>query len=47
MYACLGVTRHLRFWQNDLRLLRATAVTRVVGVGVGGGGGGGGGTDTE
>ena len=28
MYACLGVTCHLRFWQNDQYLLRATAVTR-------------------
>ena len=26
--ACLAVTCHLRFWQNDLGLLRATAVTR-------------------
>ena len=28
VYACLAVTRHLRFWQNDRGLLRATAVTR-------------------
>ena len=28
MYACLAVTCHLRFWQNDRGLLRATAVTR-------------------
>ena len=28
MYACLAVTCHLHFWQNDLGLLRATAVTR-------------------
>ena len=28
MYACLGVTCHLHFWQNDRGLLRATAVTR-------------------
>ena len=27
MYACLAVTCHLRFWQNDRDLLRATAVT--------------------
>ena len=27
MYACLGVTCHLHFWQNDRGLLRATAVT--------------------
>ena len=26
--ACLAVTRHLHFWQNDRDLLRATAVTR-------------------
>ena len=37
VYACLAVTCHLRFWQNDWDLLRATVV----------GGGGGGGTDTE
>ena len=35
VYACLAVTCHLHFWQNDRDLLRATAVTR------------GGGTDTE
>ena len=29
-YACLGVTCHLQFWQNDRDLLRATAVTRGV-----------------
>ena len=28
VYACLGVTCHLHFWQNDRGLLRATAVTR-------------------
>ena len=28
VYACLGVTCHLHFVQNDLNLLRATAVTR-------------------
>ena len=28
VYACLVVTCHLRFWQNDQGLLRATAVTR-------------------
>ena len=28
VYACLAVTCHLHFWQNDLDLLRATAVTR-------------------
>ena len=28
MYACLGVTFHLHFWQNDRGVLRATAVTR-------------------
>ena len=27
-YACLAVTCHLHFWQNDRGLLRATAVTR-------------------
>ena len=27
VYACLGVSRHLHFWQNDRGLLRATAVT--------------------
>ena len=26
MYACLAVTCHLHFWQNDRDLLRATAV---------------------
>ena len=26
--ACLGVTSHLHFWQNDRGLLHATAVTR-------------------
>ena len=35
VYACLAVTCHLHFWQNDRDFLRATAVTR------------GGGTDTE
>ena len=28
MNACLAVTCHLHFWQNDLDLVRATAVTR-------------------
>ena len=28
MFACLGVTCHLHFWQNVRGLLRATAVTR-------------------
>ena len=28
VYACLAVTCHLHFWQNDQNLLRATAVTR-------------------
>ena len=28
VYACLSVTCHLHFWQNDWDLLRATAVTR-------------------
>ena len=28
MYACLAVTWHLHFWQNDRDFLRATAVTR-------------------
>ena len=28
VYACLGVTCHLHFWQNDRGLLRAIAVTR-------------------
>ena len=28
VYACLAVTCHLHFWQNDQDLLRATAVTR-------------------
>ena len=28
VYACLDVTCHLHFWQNDRDLLRATAVTR-------------------
>ena len=28
MYACLAVTCHLHFWQNDRDLLRATVVTR-------------------
>ena len=28
MYACLAVTCHLHYWQNDRHLLRATAVTR-------------------
>ena len=29
VYACLAVTCHLHFWQNDRDLLRATAVTHV------------------
>ena len=29
VYACLVVTCHLRFWQNDRGLLRATAVNTV------------------
>ena len=28
MYACLAVTCHLHFWQNDRDFLRATVVTR-------------------
>ena len=28
VYACLAVTCHLHFWQNDRDILRATAVTR-------------------
>ena len=28
VYACLAVTCHLRFWQDDRGLLRATAVTQ-------------------
>ena len=28
VYACLAVTCHLLFWQNDRELLRATVVTR-------------------
>ena len=28
VYACLAVSCHLHFWQNDRGLLRATAVTR-------------------
>ena len=28
VHACVAITSHLRFWQNDLDLLRATAVTR-------------------
>ena len=28
MYACLAVTCHLHFWQNDWDFLRATVVTR-------------------
>ena len=28
MYACLAVTCHLHFWQNDQDLLRATVVTQ-------------------
>jgi len=28
MYACLAVTCHLHFWQNDWDLLHATVVTR-------------------
>ena len=29
VYACLAVTCHLHFWQNDRDLLRATDVTYV------------------
>ena len=28
VYACLVVTCHLHFWQNDRDFLRATVVTR-------------------
>ena len=28
VHACLAVTCHLRFWQNDRDLLRATVVTQ-------------------
>ena len=28
LYACLAVTCHRHFWQNDRDLLRATAVTQ-------------------
>ena len=28
VYACLGVTCHLHFWQNDQGLLRATEVAK-------------------
>ena len=28
VYACLAVTCHLHFWQNDRNFLRATVVTR-------------------
>ena len=28
VYACLAVTCHLHFWQNDRDLLRATVVTQ-------------------
>ena len=28
LYACLGVTCHLHFWQDNWGLLRATAITR-------------------
>ena len=30
VYACLGVTCHPHFWQNDRGLLRATAIARGV-----------------
>ena len=30
VYACLAVTCHVHFWQNDRDLLRATAVTQGV-----------------
>ena len=30
VYACLAVTCHLHFWQNDRDFLRATVVTRGV-----------------
>ena len=39
VYACLAVTCHLHFWQNDRDLLRATAGRGGGGAGVGGGGG--------
>ena len=29
VYACLAVTCHLHFWQNDRDFLRATVVTRA------------------
>ena len=28
VHVCLAVTCHMRFWQNDRDLFRATAVTR-------------------
>ena len=31
VYACLAVTCHLHFWQNDRDFLRATVVTRARG----------------
>ena len=34
VHACLAVTCHPHFWQNDRDLLRATAVTRGGGVNV-------------
>ena len=43
--ACLAVTCHLHFWQNDWAILCATAVTKLTGGG--GGGGEGGETNTE
>ena len=35
VHACLAVTCHLRFWQNDRDLLRATVVTRKYHEGLG------------
>ena len=34
VYACLAVTCHLHFWQNDRDFLRATVVTRGWNAGV-------------
>ena len=41
MHACLAVTCHLQFWQNDQDLLGITVVKGGGELGVGGGGGGG------
>ena len=35
VYACLAVTCHLHFWQNDRGLLRATATATISHVGWG------------